>query len=102
MRIALVTPEFVTEFLYHGGLANYVYRAARTLAFLGHESVVVTAAGKEEQLMIDGISVCRVSVQDAREWKMPYVYKYLNKLAKCRYDMAIKSLWQSRVLNRVV
>jgi len=102
MRIALVTSEFVTEFLYDGGLANYVYRAARTLALLGHEPVVVASAGQEERLTIDGISVCRVSVQDAREWKMPRVYKYLNRLAKYRYDMAIKSLWQSRVLNSTV
>lgn len=102
MRIALVTPEFVTEFLYDGGLANYVYRAARTLVFLGHDPVVVTAAGENEQSMLDGISVCRVAVQDAREWKMPRFYKYMNALMRCRYDMSIKSLWQSRILNRMV
>lgn len=102
MRIALVTSEFVTEFLYDGGLANYVYRAARTLLFLGHHPVVVTTAGKDENLMLDGIPVHRVAIQDAQEWKMPRFYKYLNMLAKCRYDMAMKSLWQSRVLNRVV
>lgn len=102
MRIALVTPEFVTEFLYDGGLANYVYRAARTLAFLGHDPVVVTSAGETERLVYDGIPVCRVAVQDAREWKMPLFYKYVNALARWRYDMAIKTLWQSRVLNRMV
>src|SRR3989338_7425237 len=102
MRIALVTPEFVTEFLYDGGLANYVYRAARTLVLLGHEPIVVTSAGAYEHVMVGGISVCRVSVQDARDWKMPRFYKYLNRLARCRYDMCIKSLWQSRVLNRAV
>lgn len=102
MRVALVTPEFVTEFLFDGGLANYVYRAARTLAFLGHEPVVVTAAGENGQLTIDGIPVHRVAVQDAQEWKMSWPYKCMNAFTGLRYDMAIKTLWQSAALNRVV
>lgn len=102
MRVALVTPEFVTEFLFDGGLANYVYRAARTLAFLGHEPVVVTAAGENGQLTTDGIPVERVAVQDALDWKMPQRYKCLNVFFKKRYEMAITSLWQSAALNRAV
>lgn len=102
MRIALVTPEFVTEFSYDGGLANYMYRVARTLLFLGHTPVVVTTAGETTQITYDGIPVHRVAVRDAREWKMPLFYKHMNALSWRRYDLAIKLLWQSRVLSKVV
>lgn len=102
MRIGLVTPEFVTEHLFDGGLANYVYRVARTLMLLGHDVRVITSAGQTERMTHDEIPVERVAVQDAREWKMPQRYKCMNGLLRWRYDMAIKSLWQSRVLNRAV
>lgn len=100
MRVALVTPEFVTEFLFDGGLANYVYRAARSLAFLGHEPVVLTSAGEEGTMTIDGIPVCRVAVRDAQSWKMPSLYWNTNRWTGFRYDMAIKSLWQSAALHK--
>lgn len=102
MRIGLVTPEFVTEHLFDGGLANYVYRAARTLMLLGHDVRVITSAGQTERMTHDGVHVERVAVQDAREWKMPQRYKCMNGLLRWRYDMAIKSLWQSAALNRAV
>lgn len=102
MRIGLVTPEFVTEYLFDGGLANYVYRAARTLMSLDHDVVVITAAGETERMTHDGIPVERVAVQDAWEWKMPQRYKLANEFTGRRYEMAIKSLWQSAVLNRAV
>lgn len=102
MRIALVTPEFVTEFLYDGGLANYVYRVARTLAYLGHDPVVVAAAGETQRLIYDGIPVCRVSMQDQWNWKMPLPLRHLNMFCGKRYEMVITSLWQSAVLNCTV
>lgn len=102
MRVALVTSEFVTEFLFDGGLANYVYRAARTLMLLGHDVRIITSAGQTERIMHDGIPVERVAVQDERDWKMPRWYKRANKCTGKRYEMAITSLWQSAVLNRAV
>lgn len=102
MRIALVTPEFVTESLYDGGLANYVYRVARTLAFLGHEPVVVTAAAETDRQTLDGISVCRVVVQEQWDWRMPRLFKYLNVFCGKRYERAMVSLWQSAVLNQAM
>ena len=37
MRIAFITPEFVTNEYFSGGLANYVHRVTRALAEMGHE-----------------------------------------------------------------
>lgn len=100
MRIGFVTSEFVTEHLFDGGLANYVYRVARTLRLLGHEVLVLTAAGNTESILHNGIPVQRVAIQDVREWKMPQRYKRMSALLRHRYDMAAKLLWQSWTLNR--
>lgn len=102
MHIGLVTPEFVTEHLFDGGLANYVYRAARMLMLLGHDVMVITSAGQTGRVYHDGISVERVAVKDARSWRMPWRYRSVNALLQWQCDMAIKSLWQSAVLNRAV
>jgi glycosyltransferase involved in cell wall biosynthesis len=37
LRIAFITPEFVTESYFSGGLANYVYRVSKELVSLGHD-----------------------------------------------------------------
>jgi glycosyltransferase involved in cell wall biosynthesis len=42
MRIGFLTPEFVTERYFSGGLANYVYRVSRALVSRGHEVHVIT------------------------------------------------------------
>ncbi len=62
MRIGFVTPEFVTERYFSGGLANYVYRMARVLVSRGHEAHVITFS-EEEPAEFDykGIGVCRIN-----------------------------------------
>ena len=62
MRIGFVTPEFVTERYFSGGLANYVYRIARALVSRGHEVHVITFS-EEEPAEFDykGIGVCRIN-----------------------------------------
>lgn len=42
MRIAFVTPEFVTEPSFSGGLANYLGRVSRALASRGHDIHILT------------------------------------------------------------
>ncbi len=46
MRIGFITPEFVTEAYYSGGLANYIHRVSRTLTSSGHEVHIVTMADR--------------------------------------------------------
>lgn len=61
LRIALVTPEYVTEPYFSGGLANYVHRVSRALVSLGHEVHVITLSN-ESQLTFEhyGVFVHRI------------------------------------------
>ncbi|MBE9179514.1 glycosyltransferase family 4 protein [Oculatella sp. LEGE 06141] len=60
MRIAFVTPEFVTEPSYSGGLANYLGRVTVALAEQGHDVHVFTRAQQNETLKFQGVTVHRV------------------------------------------
>ena len=61
MRIAFLTPEFVTEMSNGGGLGNYLNRIARSLRDLGHEpEVFVSTKGSCGVIGYDGIRVERV------------------------------------------
>ena len=66
MRIAFVTPEFVTENHFDGGLANYLNRVSKALAQLGHDVHVVTLSTKnEDEFDHDGVMVHRVMLKPA-------------------------------------
>jgi glycosyltransferase involved in cell wall biosynthesis len=63
MRVVFPTPEFVTEPAnYDGGLATYLSRVAPALLELGHEPVVLVAAGEAGQFRWNGVTVERVRV----------------------------------------
>jgi len=66
VRIAFVSPEFVSERNYDGGLANYVHRAGVSLRMLGHEPHVIVASDRNECFDHDGIRVHRVDVRPSR------------------------------------
>jgi glycosyltransferase involved in cell wall biosynthesis len=62
LRIAFVTPEFVTESYFSGGLANYVYRVSKALSSFGHEVDIVTFSERENnELIFEGIRIHRVN-----------------------------------------
>jgi glycogen(starch) synthase len=61
MRIAFITPEFVTDYPDGGGLGNYLYRMGRLLTERGHNvEVFVSSSLKPRVVMHDGIRVERV------------------------------------------
>lgn len=60
MRLAFVTPEFVTEPFFSGGLANYLGRVSVALARAGHDVHVVTRATQHGTLDHHGVTVHRV------------------------------------------
>ena len=47
LRIAFATPEYVTEEYFDGGLANYLHRAATTLAAMGHDVHLLTLSSTD-------------------------------------------------------
>lgn len=61
MRIAFLTPEFVTERYYSGGLANYIYRMSRALVVRGHEVHVITLSEQDRaEFAYEGIHIHRI------------------------------------------
>lgn len=60
MRIAFITPEFVTEPSYSGGLANYLGRVTVALARQNHDVHVFTRAKESGQIDFQGVTVHRV------------------------------------------
>jgi glycosyltransferase involved in cell wall biosynthesis len=69
MRIAFVTPEFVTEEYFSGGLANYLNRFTAALTDLGHEvHVIVRSATRDETVDHGGVTVHRVRASLPKLW----------------------------------
>jgi glycosyltransferase involved in cell wall biosynthesis len=60
MRIAFITPEFVTEESYSGGLANYLGRVTVALADHGHDVHVFTRSMESGSIDFQGVQVHRV------------------------------------------
>ena len=61
LKIAFLTPEFVTEDTRLGGIAAYVYRISKALSEMGHRPEVFTLSGKNPTIVnLDGIRVERV------------------------------------------
>lgn len=64
LRIAFVTPEYVTEDYFDGGLANYLNRVSKLLAERGHDVHVVTLSRKDEsEFSHEGVMVHRVMIK---------------------------------------
>ena len=90
LRIAFVTPEFVTENDFDGGLANYLNRVTRTLADLGHDVHVVTLSLQdEEEFDYEGVMVHRVTLKPAWQvfnrltrYSLPTTLHWLNFSAR--------------------
>jgi glycosyltransferase involved in cell wall biosynthesis len=93
VRIAFISPEFVTEHRYDGGLANYLYRAGASLVGLGHEPHIIVASDRDESFDLDGIRVHRVDV--GPNWLHGLAGRTLR-----RYRPVFSILWQSFRLNR--
>ncbi len=60
MRLCFVSPEFITEPSFSGGLANYLGRVTVALAERGHEVHVITRSAENGQLDYRGVTVHRV------------------------------------------
>lgn len=63
MRIAFVTPEFVSEPIYDGGLANYLLRLTLSLKKLGHTPVVLVTSNHTERTTFRDIELHRVKAE---------------------------------------
>ncbi|NET30796.1 MAG: glycosyltransferase [Cyanothece sp. SIO1E1] len=63
LRIAFVTPEYVTETYFSGGLANYIHRVSKALVSLEHEVHVITLSEKSQPpFEHEGVKVHQLSL----------------------------------------
>jgi len=84
MRIAFITPEFVTEEYYSGGLANYVNRVTRALASMGHDVHVITLSSiDEDEFAENGVCIHRVKVKSVSLWYQRLTRRRLNRTGDC-------------------
>lgn len=93
MRIAFLTPGFVTEEKISGGLVNYLYQTCLSLIKLGHQPIVITASKKNEVIFHNGIEVHRVKVKNYLLW-------FLDVITLRQFTRPLAYLYQSRKLNR--
>ncbi|MFH2068593.1 MAG: glycosyltransferase, partial [Candidatus Omnitrophota bacterium] len=93
MRIAFLTPGFVTEEEISGGLVNYLYQTCLSLIKLGHQPVVITASKKNGVVFHNGIEVHRVKVKN-------YLLSFLDIIILRQFTRSLAYLYQSRKLNR--
>ncbi|MDP2645939.1 MAG: glycosyltransferase family 4 protein [Desulfobacterales bacterium] len=63
MRIAFITPEYVTESNFDGGLANYLRRVCVSLKELGHQPMVIVGSDREETKEQEGVQIFCVDVR---------------------------------------
>lgn len=94
MRIAFVTPEYITEKNFDGGLSTYLGRVCRGLLSAGHAAIVIVASDHDETFFDNGIEVHRVGTNRA----MPV---WLNRITLMRLQAAKHWIVQSWILNQV-
>jgi glycosyltransferase involved in cell wall biosynthesis len=77
MRIAIVTPEFVSEKSFDGGLANYTYKLAKWLKKNGNEVIVFLLCDTSGSFIFEGIDIEKIKFTDYA-WRI----KHYSKRAK--------------------
>lgn len=97
MKVAFVTPEFITEKEnFDGGLANYLNRLTIGLVDAGHSPHVFVSAEKDETFNYMGVTVHRVAIApQTKLFKLKH-FKYRN------FDGIMKFLNAAWQLKRAV
>ena len=69
MRIVFISPEFVTEPYFSGGLANYLNRVTQALVHLGHKVHIITLSEiNQDEFFHKGVRVHRITSGRLRTW----------------------------------
>lgn len=75
MRIAFLTPEFVTEKKFDGGLANYLHRVTVALKKAGHDPEIFVATDRDEDIDFEGIRIHRSMTFRPRDQRIMRLFK---------------------------
>ncbi|OGI08692.1 MAG: hypothetical protein A2Y40_05305 [Candidatus Margulisbacteria bacterium GWF2_35_9] len=91
MRILFLTPEYVTEKYFDGGLANYIYRIAKELSKNYHVEIIVSS-DQTEIIKHDGLEVYRVGLKAYEK----IVMSFINFLTRGKIAPTLKYIFYSR------
>lgn len=94
MRIAFITPEYITEPNFNGGLANYLYRVNRALKDSGQETLIIVGTDRDDVIVHDNVKVHRVDITLPKLAIIKHI-PYARRLIP-----AIQWIRQSWLLNR--
>lgn len=93
MNIAFLTPEYVTESNFDGGLANYLYRVAQGMKQRGHQVEIFTRSEQNETISHQGILVHRIKVNS-------FIFKFINRLTRHQFRNSLYILSLSYCLRK--
>ena len=95
MRIALLTPEYITEKNFDGGLANYLYQLSQALNERGHEIELFTASEHDGTFTHRGIMIHRLST------KRPFL-KFIDKITRYQFRLTLHAISLSYHLRKAM
>src|SRR5260221_6582548 len=87
MRLAFVTPEYVTEAGCDGGLANYLKKTAAALAARGCDVWIFVASDRDARWRDGDVSICQV--RQARPLARAAGVPLLGSLAACASQLHV-------------
>lgn len=93
MHIAFLTPEYITEQDFNGGLANYLSRAAQGMKERGHKIEIFTRSDIDETIVLGGITVHRIKIKC-------FLLGTINQLTRYKLRRSIESLSLSYSLKQ--
>ena len=93
MNIAFLTPEYVTESNFDGGLANYLHRVAQGMKSRGHNVEIFTISDKNESIFNNGIVVNRVKLNN-------FIVRFINCVTFYRFSKSVHVLLSSYFLRK--
>ncbi len=93
MNIAFITPEFLTEARFDGGLANYLNKISQALTEKEYDVYIIVSSDRDEVFKYNGVTVIRVNMQSK-------FLKFLRKIVGGKAYTPLYWLFQSRKLNK--
>jgi len=86
MHICFITPEYVTEYYFSGGIAQTFHRIAKWLTLHNHEVDIIVASNINEDIIYEGTSVHRIAPRNS------FLFAVLNKITFGRLSLTLGML----------
>lgn len=93
LRIAFLTPEYVTESNFDGGLANYLHRVAGALRNSGHDVEIFTSSDQDAEIRHDDILIHRVNHKN-------HLCDFIKRLLRHKVNVTIDIFFRSYFLKK--